>query len=125
MQALRLIIPLAVVVAVVIFGVKNMAPITLNYYRGEVELPLFFALLVAFVPGFVCAWLLTIWERAEAKREARGGEAQVKELEREIKELKEQPTLLSEQGMAAPTAEKPSWSFREGEAQTEEPRSWP
>ncbi len=126
MVALRLIVSLVVVVAVVMFGVKNMVPARLNYYLGEVEgFPLFFSLLIAFVLGFLCAWLLSIWERSKAKEEARRRKAQAMELERELQELKEQAIVPLSPREAAPPAEEPSWSFREGRAERKEPRSSP
>ncbi|MFQ6111477.1 MAG: LapA family protein [Nitrospinota bacterium] len=125
MGALRLIVALAVVVVVVMFGVKNMDSVDLSYYWGVVKLPLFFALLIAFVLGFLCAWLLSIRERIMAKGEARMSRAQVKELERELEGLKEQAAAPPSPEEAAPAAEEPSWSFREEGGETEEPRPSP
>lgn len=69
----------------------NWHPVTFNYLAGEVDLPLIALLLAAFICGLVVMWLLNFARLFMLGREARRQSRQVRELEAELKNLRNLP----------------------------------
>ncbi|MFQ5894341.1 MAG: LapA family protein [Nitrospinota bacterium] len=119
MGSLRLIVGLVLSLVVVSFGVQNMARVKLSHWRvGQLELPLFFALVAAFSLGFFCAWALGLWEKVKALRGIREREGRLRALEAELKGLKERSL---EQMLAPSPSPNPSPGAPPSEAQPTPP----
>ena len=71
MGSLRLIIGLILALAISSFGVINMKPVTVAYYQGSFNLPLFYVLLAVFACGFMVAWLGGALDRFEVQEPIR------------------------------------------------------
>ncbi len=80
MGSLRLIVGLILALAISSFGVINMNPVTVAYYQGSINLPLFYVLLVVFACGFMVAWLGGTLDRLKFRN-------QIVKLKREVKTL--------------------------------------
>ncbi len=93
MGAVRFIIALAIVGIFVVFGVKNMHPVTVHLYPQlgltSKQSPLFFHLLGAFVLGASTAWLFGILEKVRLKRRLRREQSRLRKLERQVQEMEE------------------------------------
>ena len=82
----------------------NWTPVTFKYLAGEVELPLIALLLAAFLLGLVVMWLLNFARIFMLGRESRRQQRQIRELEAELKSLRNLP--LEAAPAAAPTASR-------------------
>ena len=80
MGSLRLIIGLILALVITSFGVINMGPVTVAYYQGSINLPLFYVLLAVFALGFMAAWFGGVLDRLRFRN-------QVGKLKREVKAL--------------------------------------
>ena len=69
----------------------NWRPVTFNYLAGEVELPLIALLLLHFTAGLLVMWLFSAARIFLVSRDARRHERQVRELEAELKNLRNLP----------------------------------
>ena len=80
----------------------NLSSVTFHYLAGQVELPLIALLIGAFLLGAVVMWLLNLARLFVLSRESRRHQRQIRELEGELKSLRELP--LAHAGAAAPPA---------------------
>ena len=80
----------------------NVSAVSFNYLAGQVELPLIALLIAAFLLGVVVMWLLNLARLFVLSRESRRHQRQIRELEGELKSLRELP--LAHTGAAAPPA---------------------
>ncbi|MFQ5911626.1 MAG: LapA family protein [Nitrospinota bacterium] len=92
MGALRFILALAVVVLAVSFGVKNMTPVSVQYYGllSPGPYPLFFLLLSAFVLGALVAWLFGVLEKVRLRWRLRRGQSRLRKMEGRVQEMEEE-----------------------------------
>ena len=72
-------------------GHYNVSAVTFNYLAGQVELPLIALLIAAFLLGVVVMWLLGLARLFVLNRESRRHQRQIRELEAELKSLRELP----------------------------------
>jgi lipopolysaccharide assembly protein A len=79
----------------------NGAVVTFHYLAGQVELPLIALLLGAFFAGILVMWLISVARVFGLSRESRRHQRQIRELEAELKSLRELP--LAQPGAAAKT----------------------
>jgi len=95
MGAVRLIMGLLVAMAVVSFGVMNMDPVSVTYYRiGTYRLPFFYVLLVFFATGFVVAWVGGLFDRVRYYARLRGYRKEVRMLRRDLEEARKKNVRL-------------------------------
>jgi len=80
----------------------NLSTVTFHYLAGQVELPLIALLIGAFLLGAAVMWLLNLARLFVLSRESRRHQRQIRELEGELKSLRELP--LAHTGAAAPPA---------------------
>jgi putative membrane protein len=83
----------------------NWTPVTFHYLAGQAELPLIALLLAAFVLGVVVMGLLNLARVFTLGRESRRQARQIRELEGELKSLRNLP--LAHASTAPPTAAPP------------------
>lgn len=80
----------------------NWAPVTFHYLAGQAELPLIALLLGAFLMGIVVMWLLNLARLFVLSRDSRRQQRQIRELEAELKSLRNLP--LAQPGAPAPAS---------------------
>jgi len=80
----------------------NGAVVTFHYLAGQVELPLIALLLGAFFAGVLVMWLISVARVFGLSRESRRHQRQIRELEAELKSLRELP--LAQPGAATKSA---------------------
>ena len=102
MGNLRLLLGLAAALAVASFGVINMEPVTIAYYKGVLRLPLFYVVLAAFAAGFLLAWLGGLFDRIRFRHEARTMRRQVRTMEADLARVREQSGRLLAASNAPP-----------------------
>ncbi|MDE0331518.1 MAG: LapA family protein [Nitrospinae bacterium] len=117
MGSLRLIIGLILALAISSFGVVNMKPVTVAYYQGSINLPLFYILLAVFACGFLVAWLGGAFDRLKFR-------SQIGKLKREVKMLENNLNVEQEKSgkllaMENPPTEESSTSSNESASQTD------
>ena len=101
MGSLRLIIGLILSLAILSFGVINMKPVTVAYYQGSINLPLFYVLLAVFACGFMVAWLGGALDRLKFRTQIGKLKREVKSLENNLDEAREQSGKLLPMGNPA------------------------
>lgn len=94
MGSLRLLLGLAAALAVASFGVINMEPVTIAYYKGVLRLPLFYVVLAAFAAGFLLAWLGGLFDRIRFRHDARTLRREIRNMETEMARVREQSGRL-------------------------------
>ncbi|MEK6710679.1 MAG: LapA family protein [Nitrospinota bacterium] len=94
MGSLRLLLGLAAALAVASFGVVNMEPVTIAYYKGQLRLPLFYTVLAAFAAGFLLAWLGGLFDRIRFRHGARTLRREIRDMEAEMARVREQSGRL-------------------------------
>ena len=99
MGSLRFLIGLVFAMIVVSFGVKNMEPVSISYFRiGTYTFPLFFIILAAFSVGFLVAWVGGLFDKIRLHRRVHANKQQVRSLEKEIEKVQQESGRL----LAAP-----------------------
>ena len=98
MVSLRLIIGLILALAISSFGVINMKPVTVAYYGGSVNLPLFYVLLAVFSGGFMVAWFGGAFDRLKFRSQIGKLKREVKKLENNLDEVREKSGKLLTMG---------------------------
>ncbi len=99
MGSLRLLFGLVVAVIVVSFGAKNMAPVSVSYFRiGTYTFPLFFIMLATFAVGFLVAWVGGLFDKIRLHRRIHANKQQVRSMEKEIEKVRQESGRL----LAAP-----------------------
>jgi uncharacterized integral membrane protein len=94
-----LLFGLVVAVIVVSFGVKNMAPVSISYFRiGTYTFPLFFIMLATFAVGFLVAWVGGLFDKIRLHRRVYANKQQVRSMEKEIEKVRQESGRL----LAAP-----------------------
>ena len=83
----------------------NASPVTFHYLAGQVELPLIALLLGAFLLGIVVMWMLSLARAFVLSRDSRRQQRQIRELEAELKSLRDLP--LAQPAAAPPAATGP------------------
>ncbi len=94
MGSLRLIVGVALALAISSFGVINMKPVTVAYYQGSVSAPLFYVLLAVFACGFMAAWFGGAFDRLRFRSQIGKLKREVKTLENTLDEAREQSGRL-------------------------------
>jgi uncharacterized integral membrane protein len=69
----------------------NLSPVTFHYLAGQTEQPLIALLVGAFLLGALVTWLLGLARLFFLSRESRRQQRQIRELEAELKSLRELP----------------------------------
>ena len=89
------LITIVLLIAVFCLGatvsVFNWAPVTFNYLAGEAAIPLILLLLAAFVVGLAVMGLLNLVRIFMLRRDLRRLQRQIRELEAELKSLRNLP----------------------------------
>ena len=98
MGSLRLIIGLILALVISSFGVINMKPVTVAYYQGSINLPLFYVLLAVFACGFMAAWLGGALDRLKFRGQIGKLKREVKTLENNLDEVREKSGKLLTMG---------------------------
>ncbi len=117
MGSLRLILGLAAALAVASFGVINMEPVSVAYYRGTIRLPLFYILLGVFGAGFLLAWAGGVFDRLRFNRQIRRLRREVRTIESDLARAREQSGRL----LAAGNPEEPPRPLPAGATSSDEP----
>lgn len=105
----RLLVALLLVAAFCVgaaISYHNWSSVTFHYLAGEAELPLIALLLAAFVLGMLVMGLLNLARLFVLGRESRRYQRQIRELEAELKSLRNLP--LAGAPSAAPAAPTPT-----------------
>jgi len=89
-----LYVALFVVVMVVgfVLSILNSAPININYYYGWIEIPLSFALLIAFVLGTAIGISTKVWSNIVLRQRYSSLSKKAKISEKEVSSLRIYPT---------------------------------
>ncbi|MYA95215.1 MAG: LapA family protein [Nitrospinae bacterium] len=98
MGSLRLIIGLILALVISSFGVINMKPVTVAYYQGSINLPLFYVLLAVFACGFIVAWFGGALDRLKFRGQIGKLKREVKTLENNLDEVREKSGKLLTMG---------------------------
>ena len=98
MGSLRLIIGLILALVISSFGVINMKPVTVAYYQGSINLPLFYVLLAVFACGFMVAWFGGALDRLKFRGQIGKLKREVKTLENNLDEVREKSGKLLAMG---------------------------
>ena len=98
MGSLRLIIGLILALVISSFGVINMKPVTVAYYQGSINLPLFYVLLAVFACGFMVAWFGGALDRLKFRGQIGKLKREVKTLENNLDEVREKSGRLLTMG---------------------------
>jgi uncharacterized integral membrane protein len=72
-------------------GYFNWTQVTFHYLAGQVELPLIALLLAAFIVGVLVMWLLNLARFFLLSRDHRRQQRQIRDLEAELKNLRNLP----------------------------------
>src|SRR5688572_14457723 len=80
----------------------NGTAVTFHYLAGQVELPLIALLVGAFFAGVLVMWLLSVARLFGLSRESRRQQRQIRDLEAELRSLRELPLAQP------PTTSKPA-----------------
>lgn len=80
----------------------NWSPVTFHYLAGQVDLPLIALLLGAFLLGIVVMWLLDLARLFVLSRDSRRQQHQIRELEAELKSLRNLPLAQAPPPAAVP-----------------------
>jgi putative membrane protein len=97
MNVIKWIVALSFFFVMVIFGVNNMVPVTVDYYFGQVELPMFILLSLAIIIGMAIAALIGISDQLRLKSKIKGQDKRIKDLERELSSLRHLPLTEGDQ----------------------------
>jgi lipopolysaccharide assembly protein A len=84
----------------------NWSAVTFHYLAGQAELPLIALLLGAFLVGIIVMWLLTLARTFVLSRDSRRYQRQIRELEAELKSLRQLPLAAQSQAGSAPAPTK-------------------
>ena len=84
------------------FSYYNVAPVTFHYLAGQVEMPLIWLLIGAFLAGAAAMWLLDLARLFALSRESRRQQRQIAQLDAELKSLRALP--LAQTSGAQPPA---------------------
>ncbi|MCE2451552.1 MAG: LapA family protein [Nitrospinae bacterium] len=117
MGSLRLIIGLILALAISSFGVINMKPVTVAYYQGSFNLPLFYVLLAVFACGFMVAWLGGALDRLKFRNQIGKLKREVKTMEINLDEVREKSGKLL--AMENPQTEESATSSNKLASQTD------
>ena len=98
MGSLRLIVGLILALAISSFGVINMKPVTVAYYQGSINLPLFYILLAVFACGFMVAWIGGALDRLKFRSQIGKLKRETKALESNLDEARENSGKLLPMG---------------------------
>ena len=98
MGSLRLIIGLILALAISSFGVINMQPVTVAYYQGSFNVPLFYVLLAVFACGFMVAWFGGALDRLKFRNQIGKLRREVRTLENNLDEVREKSGKLLTMG---------------------------
>ena len=101
----RLVVILLVIVGFVLgaaVSFYNVSLVTFHYLIGQVELPLIALLIGSFFSGVLVMWLISVARVFGLSRESRRHQRQIRELEAELKSLRELP--LAQPGASSPRA---------------------
>ena len=98
MGSLRLIVGLILALAISSFGVINMKPVTVAYYEGSINLPLFYILLAVFACGFMVAWIGGALDRLKFRSQIGKLKRETKALESNLDEARENSGKLLPMG---------------------------
>ncbi len=98
MGSFRLIVGLILALAISSFGVINMNPVTVAYYQGSINLPLFYILLAVFAFGFMVAWIGGALDRLKFRSQIGKLKREAKTLESNLDEARENSGKLLPMG---------------------------
>lgn len=97
MTTLKFIIALVAILLIADFGVRNNAPVLINYHFGfEREVPLFLVMLVSVFIGFIIAWIAEHLSSLKIKSEAKKLRKRNDELESELAGYREKELIEPE-----------------------------
>jgi len=82
----------------------NWAPVSFHYLAGQTQLPLIALLLGAFLLGVVVMWLLNLARVFVLSRDSRRQQRQIRDLEAELKSLRDLPLAQASPPAASPSA---------------------
>jgi putative membrane protein len=92
MAVFRLVVTLVVMFVLVIFGVKNMESVSVNYLWGTVNLPMFLLMAVLVLVGAVISAFVGLTEQFRLNARLKNQARRIKDLERELASLRGFPT---------------------------------
>ena len=98
MGSLRLIVGLILALGISSFGVINMKPVTVAYYQGSINMPLFYILLAVFACGFMVAWIGGALDRLKFRSQIGKLKRETKALESNLDEARENSGKLLPMG---------------------------
>jgi putative membrane protein len=93
MQTIGLLIKLAFLLALVLFGALNTQSVKVMYFYGKppIELPLFVVMMAALFLGILVSFLIALKDKFKLKKEIKQLKKQLLSAESEIKKLRNLP----------------------------------
>jgi uncharacterized integral membrane protein len=102
MKQVNFVVIFVICLALVLFGIENTTPTTIQIVKGvTLQAPLSIELIIAMGVGAVLAWVFSVWTRlqrmVEVGKEVRNRDTRIQELEENVERYKaeiEQQRLL-------------------------------
>ena len=97
MQTIGLLIKLAFLLALVLFGALNTQSVKVMYFYGKppVELPLFVVMIAALFVGILVSFLISLKDKYKFRKEIKQLKKQLSTAEAEIKKIRNLPLVDS------------------------------
>ncbi|WP_204139952.1 lipopolysaccharide assembly protein LapA domain-containing protein [Halomicronema sp. CCY15110] len=102
MRQINFVVIFVISLALVLFGIQNIDPVTIHIVQGvDLEAPLCVELIVAMGVGAVLAWVFSVWVQVQgflgSGKKIEQRELRIQELEQDVEryrvELEQQPML--------------------------------
>ena len=90
-RLISIIFIILIVLLVLLFTTLNAAPVSLNYYLGEIEQPLALILVITFVAGAIIGLLSSVLVILSSRHEVSKLRKQIKQTEQEVMNLRSIP----------------------------------
>ena len=93
MKIISLILKIAILCIIVLFGAFNMQTIGIKYFFGKepIEMPIFVVMIISFLIGMLITYLLFITDRMKLKKELNRIKKSLKEKDNELLRLRNLP----------------------------------
>jgi|GEM_PF-3688050 len=117
----QLIALLLALVLLLILGLKNMDPVTLDFFVGSVEMPLVYLLAAFVLVGMIMVWAVALVGRFRSGLQRSRLRKEIEQKDREIEGLKTE--LAKHESLAGDAAVREAEAFNESQLEAKEPET--
>src|SRR5680860_196131 len=114
----QLIALLLALVLLLILGLKNMDPVTLDFFVGSVEMPLVYLLAAFVLVGMIMVWAVALVGRFRSGLQRSRLRKEIEQKDREIEGLKTE--LAKHESLAGDAAVREAEAFNESQLESKE-----